>query len=664
MGLTSLLGGSKSADRAAKSKRMKKSSESSLKSTTSAEGQAHSEYVADETQLIPLEPEAPDLRELNACLEALATVFPDVQVQVFREMLSNFDGESRLAVVADALLKNRVTWVKGRWKTTNQDNTSQRRQAAQNGEARVVPRSERFRDAAYKKAAERLAWHEFKGLPHSSINAVLAEFNYSYLDARKTLVKLSSESWRYAISNFFTRRKAVTATEAANHPLVIWKSSGRGSIVPWIKSTGNAELDRELYDELIVPLKEKAQVEREEKDHTLALDLNTKEAEEEQATVECGCCYADCTFEELTSCNAEGHMICFRCVRHSVNEALFGQGWQNTINKETGTLNCPAVDSSQCTGHIPQDHMYRAMLDEKRGHEILAKLERRLADHNLVASGLPLVRCLFCSYAEVDQIYVPPTESQLHFRVDFYSFLFLILSICTFPIVLAAFCCSDRLTVQFKEAITRHRRRQRGMKFSCPNSQCGRSSCLSCQKEWFDIHTCHESALVSLRTQVEQAMSMAIKRVCPECNTSFVKTAGCNKLTCPCGYKMCYVCRKDIGEVGYRHFCEHFRPQGDPKACEECKKCNLFEKEDEEAVLRQAKEEAERKWRETELRELSSAEKRFLETGVLGANGSGGGGNSRDGLMVALGVVSDRFVNGCLPSLGEVMDVVVEGVFV
>ena len=53
-------------------------------------------------------------------------------------------------------------------------------------------------------------------------------------------------------------------------------------------------------------------------------------------------------------------------------------------------------------------------------------------------------------------------------------------------------------------------------------------------------------------------------------------------------------------DVGYRHFCDHFRPEGDPKKCTQCNKCNLWESEDTEQVLRRAKEEAERKWRETE----------------------------------------------------------------
>jgi hypothetical protein len=63
---------------------------------------------------------------------------------------------------------------------------------------------------------------------------------------------------------------------------------------------------------------------------------------------------------------------------------------------------------------------------------------------------------------------------------------------------------------------------------------------------------------------------------------------------------MCYVCRKDIGDgEGYRHFCEHFRPNGG-QGCAECTKCDLYRCEDDEVVVRKAKEEAEKRWIEKE----------------------------------------------------------------
>ncbi|KAH6996412.1 hypothetical protein BKA56DRAFT_571405 [Ilyonectria sp. MPI-CAGE-AT-0026] len=625
----------------------------SLKSKASVESVLLPEYIHEEAQLPCVPPERPDLRELNSSLEALAAIFPDIQIEVFRELLSNFDGESRLALVADALLKNRATWVKGRWRV---DKDAQ-------GEA--VPKTEVFRSKEYKKAVQTLAWHEFKGLSRSTINAVLAESNYSYLEARRTLVTLSSKSWRFTISSLFFRRKPIATGEAENHPLVSWRSTGRGSIIPTIRATGSPELDRELYKTLVVPLKERDREQRETKDRGLAFLLNNEEAEEAEATHECVCCFISAAFEEFTHCNRDGHMICFRCVQHSIKEAIFGQGWNSSINPETGTLKCLSVDGDGCPGHIPAEHIRRAMEEEKMGAEILHKLDRRLAEHSLLASKLPLVRCPFCDYAEIDDMYTPSNEATLRINAtSVYNLFFLMLCIGTLPFVfpivfISSIIClllstrqsfGDYISMEWSGALTRHRRRRRGLKFTCQSPECKRVSCLSCTKSWHDIHVCNESSLVALRTQVEQAMSMAIKRVCPRCNTSFVKNAGCNKLTCPCGYKMCYVCRADLSDEGYRHFCDHFRPDGDPTPCTECERCNLWESEDTEEVLQAAREEAERKWKDMENRELSGTERAFLETGVAAQRGD---------------VSVERIlVSGRIPALSELFDVIVETIFI
>ena len=152
-------------------------------------------HITDADDLPPLDPDPPDLRELNNCLDALAAIFPDVQVEVFREMLASFDGESRLALAADSLLKNRAHWVKGRWRVPDKDTKEKDKD---NNEERgvLVPRKETFRTPGYKKAARDLLCREFKGLSKSTIDAVLAEYNYSYTDARPTLAQLATKSWR------------------------------------------------------------------------------------------------------------------------------------------------------------------------------------------------------------------------------------------------------------------------------------------------------------------------------------------------------------------------------------------------------------------------------------------------------------------------------------
>jgi len=638
------------------------SSTSPALSTRSVESSSRPDYLFDETQLLPVVPPPSRVTDLNHDLHVLSSLFPDIQAEVFREMLSTFSDESKLFVITDMLLKNPSVYVKGRRRAVDENATQKL----------LLSKTDTFRTPDYRRAVRALALQEFKGLSRSAIDAVLSESNYSYLDARSTLVDLSSKSWKFAISSLLFRRKPVTSSEAETHPLVVWKPNEAGVLAPSVKATGNAELDRELFEELILPLQRREKDTKEKADRTMAISIQLEEAEACEATYECACCYTDSIFEEFTTCSAEGHMVCFRCVQHSITEAIFGQGWQRSINKDTGTLRCPAVSAMECEGCISAEHIRRAMEGTEKGAEILEKLDQRLAEHGLISSGLPLIRCPFCSYAEVDDLYMPDNACRPKVRMSnipnvllllFVALLSpaaLVLAILSLILLLLSLTRSFRLfaSQHFTAALNRYERRRRGLKFTCQNPKCGRSSCISCSKAWVDIHVCHESSLIALRTQVEQAMSMAIKRVCPRCNTSFVKNSGCNKLACPCGYKMCYVCRKDIGAAneGYQHFCQHFRPEGDGRQCNQCNNCNLWETENTEAILRKAKADAERRWRETERRELSNAEKAYLESGV----GNVGGGISIPGE----GALTSLLSNARIPSTEEVFDFIIETFFI
>lgn len=574
-----------------------------------------SPYIADASSLVPIEAEDPDLRDFNNSLVALAAIFPDVQIEVFREMLSSFDEESRLAVVTEALLKQKMKWVRGRYRVAGE-------KASQ--PLGTVPTEERFRGAGYKLAVKATAYSEFKSLSHSTIKGVLAEHNHSYTRSRPTLIALNAKSWRFSLSSIF--RKKTVNEDPENHPLVVWHSTGFGSIIPTLKSTGSAELDKELFDSFILPLQKRSLAEREAKDHTLALELNNQEAEECNSLHDCECCFTSTTFEELSACD-EGHFVCYQCIRHAVKEAVFGQGWSRNIDINTGSLRCLAPVSDSCDGCISQELIRRALLEDRSGPEILQKLDERLAEDNLLKAQLPLIRCPFCSYAEVDELYLPQHGWQFRLHFSFFTFFMCILGVGMIPFLFIVFVVlslsflgSGRTVLdiardQILESITRIRRRRHGLKFTC--QKCLQPSCISCSKAWTDIHICHESSLLALRTQVELAMSLAIKRTCPRCNTSFVKSSGCNKLTCVCGYQMCYVCRKDIGNgEGYRHFCEHFRPDGG-RGCTECSKCDLYRHEDDEVVVKKAKERAEKQWMEKEGTSLERDErvrKGLLET--------------------------------------------------
>ncbi|KAI5282681.1 hypothetical protein KEM54_002632 [Ascosphaera aggregata] len=394
--------------------------------------------------------------------------------------------------------------------------------------------------------------------------------------------------------------------------------------------------------------------EQESNDLRTAEQLNEKEAKDAGALYECDCCLSDVIFEQIATCSTHGHIICFNCIRRTVQEALFGQGWAKSVDVERATIRCLAISTDDgCDGHLHVAGVKRAITTEKGGQEVYQKFEARLAADSLIKSQLQLIYCPFCSYAEVDPIYHPPPggiawkfrRANLSAVILLVVFLIDLFPILIIPIVLAVLLYPSRVCSTFATSFRNLCLRHRSQRFKCANPKCGKASCITCHKEWRDPHVCHEPLLMSLRATVEAARTAAVKRTCPQCGLSFIKSSGCNKLTCVCGYSMCYLCRKALGPPvtrrrqqqqqqqqrppppqrqgnggivpldplqvgppedipeeeemqpeGYKHFCEHFRAIPGSR-CTECDKCDLYRTEDEEDVARRAGEEAERLWR-------------------------------------------------------------------
>lgn len=551
------------------------------------------------TEPLPAVNAVDGVREINDALVRLAELFPDVKVEVIREILTRFDGDSRLEISAEQLYKYKAEWARGRYHAPPREIGEE------------VPLEELFRSKEYTTAVKKTLALEFRGVNKSAIDAVLAEVNACYSRARPILQGLAVRSWRYSITNFFKKRPQ------DDIPACLFVGRRIDSAHLQLVSTESSELDKELNDLFIKPLKRGA-VQNLHLDFEYAQKLNQHEAEESNALFECQCCYNDVTFETMAACTANCHIVCFECIRRTVHEALFGQGWSKSVDPSRASLRCLATSVDDCPATISADLVKRAILADRAGAEMWTKYEERFAVDALHKSQLKLLHCPFCSYAEADRPLDPQTGYRhLHWRfrdLKTFSSLMAILTLLNFlPLLLCILLPLSLLLLAttsqqpkrniFYISLAKLATRQRPTRFRCRNPSCGRKSCLKCHKAWHDPHVCHEPLLMSLRTSVEAARTAAVKRTCPRCGTSFVKASGCNKLTCTCGYSMCYLCRKNItrsspasdGE-GYRHFCEHFRPvPGRP--CTECNKCDLYRNEDEDEVVRRAGEEAERLWR-------------------------------------------------------------------
>lgn len=96
--------------------------------------------------------------------------------------------------------------------------------------------------------------------------------------------------------------------------------------------------------------------------------------------------------------------------------------------------------------------------------------------------------------------------------------------------------------------------------FRCLKPGCMRMSCRRCQRPSHIPMTCAESRREDskhLRKHVEEAMSKAVIRICPnkKCKAPIIKEDGCNTLKCrKCSTVMCYVCKQNISRVKESHF--------------------------------------------------------------------------------------------------------------
>lgn len=95
--------------------------------------------------------------------------------------------------------------------------------------------------------------------------------------------------------------------------------------------------------------------------------------------------------------------------------------------------------------------------------------------------------------------------------------------------------------------------------------ECGHATCVLCNEESHLPLRCDQvEHFTAARKKMEEAMTAALVRKC-ECGLIFLKESGCNKMTCKCGRKMCYLCKQPI--TGYDHFYDN-------------SPCKLFEEAD------------------------------------------------------------------------------------
>ncbi|KAJ9051737.1 hypothetical protein DSO57_1002001 [Entomophthora muscae] len=488
----------------------------------------------------------------NIYLEKLSELFPDCEATYLREVISSYS-HSVIDKATQHLLEKSATYPRrphfGR-----------------------LERHDYFKSENYMIGALYRLLNLFPKVPRSTVKAVLAETNYNFVESQERLNSLAQQhSWVNSLLGYLNPRKVYD--EPCMYTLELLQDLN-------LMKTDSTELvDRDLE---------------------LAKKFNQSQYEEEKQSITCGCCYIQYPFEELAQCD-EGHLFCFECVNRYVSEAIHGQiGFKNHTQ-------VPCIDTSGCSACFLDSELGRVL-----NSDLMSSYNSFIAEQELEKSSLALVRCPFCRYVEVDN---DPSFRKIKW-INYWGLLISLIVIHSAPVSRSFFWWVSVPTMVLLIGLT-----GLGMiqlysldpvvlfprfripsilrtpveitTLQCKSPECGKMSCRICFQQCLPSHECMENEKDALRLKVEQAMADAVKRTCPDCNLSFTKLDGCNKMTCRCGYVMCYLCREGIKDISYGHFCEHFRfNPGEP--CNQCHKCDLYRDPNDAAAISNAARKAKR----------------------------------------------------------------------
>jgi len=209
-----------------------------------------------------------------------------------------------------------------------------------------------------------------------------------------------------------------------------------------------------------------------------------------EEAVECAICCDDASPGQAIILGQCSHTFCIKCLKSHINTCM---------NSGTTLIGCPA----QCGAEISQ-----AELREVVGMDYFQKIDRRALER--VVELDPSLH--FCPTADCSNIVCWTGEE-------------------------------DGLPI-------------------CNCNLCNRSSCLVC-----GVSPYHKKITCDQHRQLNTAESDADRaanekafqeyvarsniRVCPRCKNAVVKSSGCNKMKCRCGYRFCYVCLVENALCGH-----------------------------------------------------------------------------------------------------------------
>lgn len=329
---------------------------------------------------------------------------------------------------------------------------------------------------------------------------MLAENNWDYIHSFDQLKEMGSGGFWKTLRNFFLHWSAASHVSAQHGHISDYH------LLEQLKQLNQRAIDVQIQD-----------------DRHLAQKINMIEYTDNQQLMTCGCCYGDCTFEQLSFCTEGEHAFCNECINHYMAEGLFGQGalrGQSRIQCISSTDECEGCLSTQVLQRVVTGDVWKAY-ENALLEDCCQYQEQR-------------IQCCACSYFELDESTKPLQSTVLYANrtIQLIAQWIMVVEILVFSFVLyiqdnhfllfSAFVFL--LSIQWisfhqwdikndlEIAYARVARSRRGVSFRCQNPACKTVTCLECRRPMRGPHKCWEKETDGLRLYVEKAMADAVKR--------------------------------------------------------------------------------------------------------------------------------------------------------
>ena len=322
------------------------------------------------------------------------------------------------------------------------------------------------------------------------------------------------------------------ASLCERHPWFVRISTAMVKLGSFFSKSAPPSAQDPLLLQHMLAVEQEKRVQLEAEDRSVSLDLLREEYQQTGSLVSCQCCFAECIFEEMLTCR-DAHLVCISCAERYIGEILYGQMGQTA--RPMDGIPCFALTDTPCDQSIPLHHL-EPCISNGIYDSLVAALQKR----ELEQSKLPFVSCAACGNKEFCD--VPRRRLNHMLLMTGMIGIFALVALVLLPTrihfnatTIAGFATVLSLLLATMARWTKRRflAAIRQEPFRC--GHCHQWTCTKCSNVLNPFHRCTfaKTDEDNLRLVVEQAMTAAIVRVCPQCSVSSLIPGSCLNMDRP-----------------------------------------------------------------------------------------------------------------------------------